>query len=238
MHNLRYNVERIKRYCIKHNQDWIFLITGGEGSGKSTLGQHLAEMLDPKFNMKKQMVYSFDEEYSYFDFIKGFRHKPFRAVVFDEAVTALFSRDHAKSEVKDTVKLFNLNRQLNHFSILIVPSFWGMDVDLRERRSRTMLYVFQDQFNFTHKYAYYSRRKIPNISMNSHARKLFLSSSLFIKHFKPDFMETFPKMTAKKEKEYKKFKTNHFDIFVDDLERKYQDKRNKKNKTKTQEIVA
>lgn len=221
MQRLRYNVEKIKDYCMTQNQDWIVLITGGEGSGKSTIGRHMAEMFDPKFSISKQMVYTFNEEYSYLDFINNFRNKPYRAVVFDEAVTALFARDHSKGEVRDAVKIFNLNRQLNHFSILIVPSFWGIDVDLRERRSRSLLYVFQDEYNYRRRYAYYSRKKIPNISTNDMARKVFLSSSLFLKHFKPDFIEAFPKLTKGKEDAYKRLKISHFSSFMDKLDVKY-----------------
>lgn len=229
MQRLRYNVEKIKQYCIAQNQDWIVLIVGGEGSGKSTIGRHVAEMFDPNFSIGKQMVYTFNEEYSYLDFIKNFRRKPYRAVVFDEAVTALFSRDHARGEVRDAVKIFNLNRQLNHFSILIVPSFWGIDVDLRERRSRSLLYVFQDEYTYKRRFAYYSRKKIPNISSNEMARKIFLSSSLFLKHFKPDFIEAFPQLPKAKEDAYIRLKTDHFSSFMDDLDNKY----NKHKKKKT-----
>lgn len=221
MQRLRYNVEKIKQYCKDQNQDWIVLITGGEGTGKSTVGRHMAEMFDPKFDVETQMVYSFNEEYSYLKFIKDFRHKPYRAVVFDEAVTALFSRDHAKSEVRDAIKIFNLNRQLNHFSILIVPSFWSIDVDIRERRARSMLYVFQDEYNYSRRFAYFSRKKIPNISSNDHARKVFLSSALFLKYFKPNFIEAFPKMSAEKELAYDVLKKDHFTTFIDELDDKY-----------------
>jgi len=222
LQKLRYNCEQIVKYCKAQNQDWIFLITGGEGTGKSTIGRHLAEILDPEFDMLSQMVYSFNEEYSYLDFIQNFRDKPYRSVLFDEAVTTLFARNHSSGTVVDAVKIFNMNRQLNHFSILIVPSFWGIDIDIRERRARTMLYVFQDELTFKRKYAYYSRRKIPNISNSDVARKLFASPSAFINLVKPNYVESFPKLGRRKEDTYIGLKADHFTTLIDKLDAKYQ----------------
>lgn len=220
---MRYIVEKIKKYCIRFNQDWLFLICGGEGSGKSNLGIQLAYILDPDFEMDKQMVYSFNEDYPYLKFIQDFREKPFRTVVFDEAVTALFSREHQKSEVRDAIKIFNMNRQLNHFSILIVPSFWSMDVDIRERRARTFLYVFQNEFNYKRYYAYYSRKKIPNISSDGNSRSLFLSPSLFLDHVKPNYVEPFPKMPEFIQGKYDGMKKDYFKEMLDNMAQKYED---------------
>lgn len=225
------NIEGIKKLCRTQNQDWVTMIVGSEGSGKSTVGRHIAEMFDPKFNMKKQMIYSFNEEMSYIEFIKKFRNKPFKANIFDEGVTLLFSRDHQKAETKDAVKIFQMNRQLNHFNILIVPSFWGIDLDIRERRTKSLIFVFMDpRRNMQRRYAYYSRQKIVSISSNPKARFLFQTPNLFIKYFKPDFIESFPKMDKKKEKQYIKLKRDNFTSFMNDIENKHNVKKAKDKK--------
>ena len=231
MEVLAQNIEGIKKYCRAQNQDWVTMIVGSEGSGKSTMGQHLAEMFDHKFNMKKQMIYSYDKDYSYLDFIKKFTNKPFRANVFDEAVTELFSRDSQKAESKSIVKIFQLNRQLNHYNILILPSFWGIDKDIRERRVKSLIFVFSDPYrNSQRRYAYYSREKIMRISLNSESSKLFLSPKQFMKYYKPDFIESFPKMSVKKERAYIKFKKKNFQSFMDDLTAKSNLKRSKEKR--------
>lgn len=233
MQRLRHNIEGIKKHCRAQNQDWITMVVGGEGTGKSTIGRHIADMFDHKFQISKQMVYSFNDELGYLDFIDRYRRKPFRAVIFDEAVTSLFSRDHARGEIKDAVKMFNLNRQLNHFTILIVPSFWSIDLDLRERRTKSLIYVFMDPYTSQRKFAYYSRLKVAGISSSGYARKIFLSPKLFLKHFKPDFVEAFPRMSKKKEEAYLKLKRDNFSTFLGELHDKYDKKKiDKKTKPK------
>lgn len=221
LRRLRQLIPRIVAYCKRYNQDWIFMIAGGEGSGKSNIGLQLAHIVDPEFELANQMVYSFAEEYSYLEFIKNFKDKPFRAVVFDEAVTALFSREHQKAEVRDAIKIFNMNRQLNHFSILIIPSFWSLDVDIRERRARSFIYVFQNEHNFGRYYAYYSRKKIPLISTNDMARKTFLSSTLFMQTVNPNYVERFKRMPASIESKYLVMKRDYFEEMMDDMNTKW-----------------
>lgn len=222
--------DSIVTYCKQNNTDWVILVTGAEGSGKSTLALKLAMLLDPAFEMKDQLVYTFNEEFGYLDFIGNFKNKPFRSVVFDEAVTALYAREGMKDEVKDAIKMFNMNRQLNHFTILVVPSYWSMDIDIRERRARSLIYVFQNQHNYVHYYAYYSRKKIPMISINKLARRYFLTPPAFLNTVKPSFIEHFPKMEKEFEKNYIKFKRNYFKEMFDDMKLKYKRKKEKELK--------
>jgi len=228
LRRLRQIIPKVTAYCKRYNQDWIFMIAGGEGSGKSNIGLQLASIIDPEFDLSTQMVYSFAQEYSYLNFIHEFKDKPFRAVVFDEAVTALFSREHQKAEVRDAIKIFNMNRQLNHFSILIVPSFWSLDVDIRERRARTFIYVFQNEYNFGRYYAYYSRKKIPLISTNDMARKTFLSSTLFMKTVTPNYVERFKRMPAELESKHLVMKRDYFEDMMVDMNTKWQKEDNEK----------
>ena len=200
---LRPNIIRIKEFVKREDQDWVILIVGGEGSGKSTLALQIALLLDPLFDVRKQLIYNFKEEqYSYLEFLRNFKDKPLRSVVFDEAITSLFSRQHASKDNANIIKLFNMNRTYNHFSILVVPSFWSMDKDIRERRARTLLYVFQDRDNYSRKYAYYSREKIADISSNDYLRKMFLSPKKFLRSIPPEYVEPFGPMGGQVWRDY------------------------------------
>ena len=215
------NLKAIRDYCETENQDWVFLVSGMEGAGKSTLALQLAQLLDPKFEFDDQMIYSWNEEYNYLDFIQKFRNDPFRSVVFDEAITVLFSREHASGGVKDAVKVFNLNRDLKHFSILVVPSPWSLDIDLRERRARSFFYVFQNIKNHKRYYAYYSAKKMVRISQDEGLRKLFRYPRLFMNRVHPNFIEAFPKLEGHYENRYLCYKRNFFDDMISGMQTKY-----------------
>lgn len=221
LYKLQKNIAGIKAYCKSQNQDWVIIIAGLEGAGKSNLGIHVAVKFDRKFDMYKQMIYTFNEEASYLDFIKNYRNTPYATCLMDEAVTVLFSRDHASGEVKDAIKIFNMNRQLNHFSIIIAPSFWNLDLDIRERRARTLLYVFQNKTTYKRYYAWYDKKQMIAISQSDTARKEFSSPAVFLSHFVPKFIEAFPLMPRKYRPIYNRFKRDNFDDFVDVISNKY-----------------
>jgi len=219
------NLDSIKDYCKTENQDWVFIISGMEGAGKSTLALQLALLLDQNFEFEEQMIYSWNEEYGYLDFIQKYRNDPFKSVVFDEAICVLFSREHASGGVRDAVKVFNMNRDLKHFSILVVPSPWSLDIDLRERRARSFFYVFQNIKNHKRYYAYYSAKKMVRISQDEGLRKLFRYPKLFMNHVHPNFIESFPKLEGQFENNYLCYKRDFFDELLAGMKIKYAKKK-------------
>lgn len=222
------NLKKIHEFCETENQDWVFLVSGMEGAGKSTLALHLALLMDPRFEFEDQMIYSWNEEYGYLDYIKKFRHSPFRSVIFDEAICVLFSREHASGDVKDAVKVFNMNRDLKHFSFLVLPSPWSLDIDLRERRARCLFYVFQNVKNHKRYYAYYSAKKLVRISQDERLRKLWRYPKLFMNNLHPDFVESFPKLEGHYESGYLRYKRDYFNDLIATMDAKYKSRTKKK----------
>lgn len=208
------NIKNIKKYCHEKNQDWVFMVVGAEGSGKSTMANHIAAALDPEYNVSESMIYTFKgADHSYMGFLTQFQDTPWKVTNFDEAVTSLFSRNSNSRDVKEAIELFKINRDCNHFNVLVAPSFWDLDKDLRERRTKTVIYTYVEiehlpggRKRYHHKYAYFSGEKIVKLSNNKKARIAFRSSKDLFRIVRPDYTETFPGMPPTMEGEYLKNK--------------------------------
>jgi len=186
-------LDEIKEHCKQKDKDWVCLVSGMEGAGKSILALQLAQLLDPQFDAKKQTIRTWNKEHGYLDFIQKYRNDPFKSVVFDEdAVIRLLQNN--ERDTKASIKIFNANSNTKHFPILVVPSPWTLDKDMREQRVGSFFYVFRNKETNDRYFAYYSAKKMTHISQNESLRKLFRHPDLFMKQVHPDFIEKFPKI--------------------------------------------
>lgn len=211
------NISKIVSYCQQKRQDWVFFVTGLEGSGKSTVAAQLARILDPQFSLQEGMIYDFrDSEQSFLNFMLKYQDVPYSVAWYDEAVTVLFSQQHNTKDSALAQKIFKIKRDCRHFDILVSPSFWDIVPDIRERRVKSLLYCFttihhpaQGRTEFRYHVAYFSGEKIIRLSQNRKAKTAFRSYKALFKLVKPDYVEDFPAMPARFEKEYFKFKRDH-----------------------------
>ena len=223
MTKLKKFIDESKKFVKKYNQDLVFVISGGEGSGKSTLALQMAYLLDPEFDLDTQMINSFIGKHSFADFLKKYRYVPYKVVFFDEAVSLASSGDHPTKDSKNFIKIYNKNRDFNHFHLFLIPSFWNLNKDLRERRLRCMVYTYgiphrlNGKIAMNFKYALYSRKRTPKILGSNDARNKFLSPTEFIKIVKPNFIESFPPLDPQLEKLYLKRKRHASDDDVGEI---------------------
>jgi adenylate kinase family enzyme len=216
------NLNGIKNEVVKFNQDWVFQVCGEVGSGKSTLAIQVAMYLDPKFDMSTQLLYDMKD---WARFVTMFRDKPFKVMMFDEAVSNLFSRDGMKGESIDLLKWITKARASNYFIIFTIPNPWSLDVKIREERSKTMLFTYknEDQKNQRHYYAWYNSGSLATIAQREKdGKKLLRNPKKFINTFKPNYLpETFPRLESSVETEYLKYKRTDKNAFEDVLIKKY-----------------
>lgn len=230
---LKKNIEGAVQICREKRQDWSFEIVGAEGSGKSTMAAHvariLAELTNQKLDLNESMIYSFDERdrhgkplvNSMLGFVDKYQTTPFKILWYDEAVSVLFSDDHATKESKSAKKLFVVKRDMCHFDIVVAPSPFHIVKDIRERRIKTMIYCYiakdENTGRFKHKYAWYSAEKIVEMSLNQKARAVFRRADKFKAIVPPDFEEDFQEMDKKFEEEYLINKRSFQRTFIDTL---------------------
>lgn len=116
----------------QHKDDWdvIIIITGLEGSGKSSLAVNLACDLDNDVidNFEDHVVWSGDK------LNKLIFSKDPSAFVHDEGGLDFFSRDAMGKETKELIKMVMTMRAQNHIPILVLPNLNWLDSYLREHR--------------------------------------------------------------------------------------------------------
>ena len=137
------------------NNDVIGIISGKEGSGKSSLAGNIMRYISKDtFNPKKHLIGS--------DYEDGIRkieeilHKGF--LMFDEGNVFFLSTDVMKRESRDLHKLFSIFRQKNLFVLIVLPSFFRLNsyfaLDRSDFLCRT--YIKDGQRSY---FAYYGTKR-------------------------------------------------------------------------------
>lgn len=119
------------------NDDALVLLDGLEGSGKSTVGFHLArhvafdvaKSLDECWQPETGLIIDFDDWMKVYDLGEG------RVFVLDEGGDLMFSRDAMSGENKLLVRMFQMARIYNHIIIVCCPNIHWVDLYIRSHRA-------------------------------------------------------------------------------------------------------
>lgn len=141
---------------LRMDSDAVFLLSGPEGVGKSTLAIWLAKWIQeaysemPRFNVS-QIAFTPDQ------FFKLVQNLPkFYSIIADEGVELAYSRDAMKYENKRIMKALYQIRQKNLAIFFLVPDKSAIDKTISEHRALAWLHVPQRGKVMVHK-----RRKSP-----------------------------------------------------------------------------
>lgn len=208
-------IENIKNYCRDFKQDWVFCFSGDEGSGKSTIAVKTAMMLDPTFNIKTQIVNSLHD---YSKLVKKFAEKPYKAIVFDEAVKCFYNREYGSRSNVILMKMFISNRSFQHFNILTIPSPFYLDKYIREWRIKTMVYTWIDKYNFNiRKFGVYNKRAYKSVIMGGQlARYQMMDNETFLRQYPPNYECMFSPLQNKNWEDYSDVKDKEQDKLIDE----------------------
>ncbi len=126
----------IKKEVIKKDRDFVLVIDGDEGSGKSVLAQQIAKKLDPKFDLDN-ICFNADQ------FIKRLKESPkYTCIVLDEAYNAASSRGSLTEVNRSMVGVATEMRQRNLFVIIVLPSFFDLDKYFALWRCKSLIHVY------------------------------------------------------------------------------------------------
>lgn len=130
---------RIKKQVIKKDKDFVVVIDGEEGSGKSVLAQQVAKRLDPNFNIDN-ICFNADQ------FIERLKNAPkYSCIVLDEAYNAASSRGSLTEVNRSMVAVATEMRQRNLFVIIVLPSFFDLDKYFALWRCKSLIHVYFDR---------------------------------------------------------------------------------------------
>jgi len=130
--SIKKNLEKIREEMKKRNLDWVWVNAGMEGSGKSSFSIQLAKHFDDNFTAD-QICFT-PEEYMQ----KATELPPYSAIILDEGIEGLFSRNAMKKGNKKLVQFFRQARELNLMHIINIPDLAELETTIRESRAKTI----------------------------------------------------------------------------------------------------
>jgi len=129
-------LDKVKYAVMKKDRDYVMVIDGEEGSGKSVLAQQVGKKLDPKFNIDN-IVFTADQ---FMRSIKTARR--FTCIVLDEAFNASNARASLSQVNRAMLGVATEMRQRNLFIIMCIPSIFDLDKYFALWRCRSLLHVY------------------------------------------------------------------------------------------------
>jgi len=139
------NLRKFCKYIAKvrkQDEDFVMLVSGQTRSGKSTLAIEIAMLIDPDFNIEKNILFDIKELGKRIFDEKG------KEYILDESIFDAFSRDAMSSMNKWLIKVLTACAERNHIIIMIIPKVKWLDKPVRERIS-FMFYTIKHSEAFT-----------------------------------------------------------------------------------------
>lgn len=135
---LRNELDKVRYRVLKKDFDFVMLIDGREGSGKSVLAMQIGAYLDPNFNLDN-IVFTSEE---FINKIKDPKTKPGSFILLDEAFNALNSRASMTEVNRSMGAVATEMRQKNLFVGIVLPSFFDLDKQFALHRSSSLIHVY------------------------------------------------------------------------------------------------
>ena len=133
---LRKQLDKIKKIVRRRDRDYVMVIDGEEGTGKSVLAMQICKYLDDTFNTSR-ITFNADQ------FIKTVKEAPkFTSVLLDEAFSASSSRASLTETNRAMIGLATEMRQRNLFVVMVLPSFFDLDKYFALWRCRCLIHVY------------------------------------------------------------------------------------------------
>lgn len=133
---LKSQLDKVKTMVTKKDRDFVMVIDGEEGVGKSVLGMQIANYLDPNFDLDK-IVFNADQ------FLEGIKkHNKYSCIMLDEAFNASNARASLTEVNRSMLGVATEMRQRNLFVIMIIPSFFDLDKYFALWRCRALIHVY------------------------------------------------------------------------------------------------
>ncbi|KKK92443.1 hypothetical protein LCGC14_2702870 [marine sediment metagenome] len=133
---LKPEIKKIKNAVTKRDRDYVMVIDGEEGSGKSVLAQQIAKSLDSRFNIDN-ICFNADQ------FIARLKGSPKNScIILDEAYSSANSRASLTEVNRSLIGVATEMRQRNLYVIIVIPSFFDLDKYFALWRCRSLIHVY------------------------------------------------------------------------------------------------
>jgi len=134
----RNNLDEVRYRVLEKDFDFVTIIDGREGSGKSVLAQQFASYLDPNFSVEN-IVFTSEE---FIKKIKDPKVTKGSCIVLDEAFNAINSRSSMSEVNRSMGAVATEMRQKNLFIIIVLPSYFDLDKQFAIHRASSLIHVY------------------------------------------------------------------------------------------------
>lgn len=184
---------------LKKDNDFVLIVDGREGSGKSVFAMQIGYYLDPTLSADR---ICFESK----DFIQKIKDaKNFQVVIHDEAIVGARAARWIDEINQALIETVAQCRQKNLVLILVIPSFYELEKYHAIHRSSALFHIYKDKFgNRGHflAYNYFKKRKLYLLGKKTYS---------YSKHLvKWDFHGSFANNYVVNEEEYRRKKLEAF----------------------------
>ncbi len=136
---LYFLLDRIKTYISKNDKDYVLLVDGYEGSGKTTFAIQLGKYVDPTLNLNRVCMTPEEFKEAIITAKKG------QCVIYDEAVTGLTAGAAITKIGKLLKSLMMQMRQQNLFVIVLLPTIFELNKYAVLSRARFTFHIYESK---------------------------------------------------------------------------------------------
>lgn len=133
-------LDKVRVRVLSKDRDFVAVVDGEEGVGKSVLAQQIAAYFDPDFNLNK-ICFNADD---FLRIIKDPKTKKGSCIVLDEAFAAANNRASLTEVNRAMIGVATEMRQKNLFVLMVLPSFFDLDKYFALWRCRALFHLFFD----------------------------------------------------------------------------------------------
>ena len=127
----------VKSKLISKDKDYVMLIDGYEGVGKSTFAQQAGMYVDPTLNLDRVCMTADEFKNQIINAQKG------QCVIYDEAVTGMSSGESITRIGRLLKSMMMQMRQKNLFVIVILPSVFELNKYAVLSRARSLFHMYE-----------------------------------------------------------------------------------------------
>ncbi len=190
------NVEKVKEVVQKKDFDYVAIIAGLPGAGKSNFAITLAKYFCPWFD-HTYIAYTAEQ------FIELTNNCPKRSsVVLDESFASLNSKVGMSSDYLKVVNHLQLIRQKNLFILLCLPNFFDLNKGIAIYRTSHLFVIYGKKFGDRGSFSAFDR---------DNKKMLYIKGQKYMNYncVKPNFRGQFTKQKALPVEIYDKLKLQH-----------------------------
>lgn len=196
---LKTNLDEIKDSVLNKGWDYIAVVSGIPGVGKSTLAQTICKYLDNSFNAKDRICFNGTGENGLVQ--RTSNGNLGEAYMLDESFETMNTKVSRSSEFVKIMNHLQLIRQKGLFIILCLPNFFDLNKGIAIFRTTHLFVVYHDKF----------RRGFFGAFGRDSKRMLYVKGNKYVDYncIKPNFKGRFTKEWIANQKLYDEMKLNH-----------------------------